>query len=379
MLKATLAFIAITLFSAPVSAGGIDCTKATDAIDKIICSSDELKAQDKTMNELYALAKVNMFGQGPSGEIAGQRKWLADLKKIDKEPPAANQSNLDKDTENLVEQYRNKIAWFAFDVMPSAPEKALQALHDQKINTAPVFEALTIFASEPDGSDWSNSKLDSKRKHILDLAAPTIQLVLKVDNDPIIKDLMGDDDLSTPESILKSSRAFGFFLRAATYDSDDPRTLPCGYVITHPGLLAATEPNFGSAMDGKIITSNCSEMAPPHPKFDALVTEINDPWPDCEGTIRFAIWGDFSVAQDEALAPSEKLIQEYTSAKAKHLPYENHVLKDVSKSDIGSATRELANYYVKYLKATPQKAAIFAKAKIANILEIGRQCDQVDG
>ena len=80
MLKPTLAFIVLLLFSAPAFADGIDCTKAADAIDKIVCASDELKAQDKTMADLYTLAKVNMFGQGPSGEIAEQRTWLAQRK-----------------------------------------------------------------------------------------------------------------------------------------------------------------------------------------------------------------------------------------------------------------------------------------------------------
>ena len=335
MLKATLAFIALSLFSAPAFADGIDCTKAADAVDKIVCASDELKSQDKTMAELYTLAKVNMFGQGPSGEIAGQRTWLGERKDC-------IQKTDSKTEECLVEVYKQRNAELAFAIMPSALEKSLQVLNDQKIKTAPVFEALSIFASEPDGSDWSNPQLEAKRKSILDVATSTFQLSQKVEDDSnpygdLIKDLLDDAGLKTPEDILKSSKAFGGFLRAATLGAENIK-LPCGYVTSHPGLLAATETYFGSAMDNQVINSDCVATAPPTPQFTALVKEINDGWPQCDGSIRFAAYRSFGVAVDEALAPSKQLIEEFAPTKSKDRA---PALSGVSKSAIQSTTHEM--------------------------------------
>ncbi|MEO9167581.1 MAG: hypothetical protein ABI230_04175, partial [Aestuariivirga sp.] len=138
-------------------------------------------------------------------------------------------------------------------------------------------------------------------------------------------------------------------------------------------LLAATESYFGSTMDNQIINSDCVSMAPPTPQFTALVKDINDNWPQCDGTIRFAAYRSFAVTVDEALAPSEQLIKEFAPTKAKdHAP----TLSGVSKSTIQSANRELADYYVKYLKVTPAKAETYAKAKITHVLATGQQCDE---
>ena len=377
MLKATLAFIALSLFSAPAFAAGIDCTKATGEVDKIICSSDELMAEDKTMAELYALAKVNMFGNGPSGEIARQRSWLAEIEGIDKEPDVIKEEIRTRGDEIYVGIYKDRIVQLAFDVMPSAPEKALQILNDQKIKATPVYEALSIFASEPDGSNWSNRKLETKRKQILDLATPTFQLEQNVDAPSnaygsIIKGLLDDAGIKTPEDILKSSKFFGEFLRAATYGNEGA-ILPCGFVITHPGLLVATASLYGSTMDNDIMYSNCIAMAPPTPKFTDLVKQTGGP--DCEGTIRYGSYRSFAVAVDEALAPSERLIKEFAPTKAKQKLDRAQAIAGLSKSEIQSATRELADYYVKYLKAKPGKAKTFAIAKIAQVLKKSQQCD----
>ena len=253
-------------------------------------------------------------------------------------------------------------------------------LNDQKNKTVPVFEAMSIFASEPDGSDWTNPKLETKRKSILDLTMPIFQTLQKGDADDsntygqVNKDLLDDAGLKTPEDILKSSKSFGGFLRAATLGTENIK-LPCGYVTSHPGLLAATESYFGSAMDNQVINSDCVATAPPTPQFTALVKEINDGWPQCDGTIRFAAYRSFGVAVDEALAPSEQLIEEFAPTKSNHKPEKAPALSGVSKSAIQSSTRELADYYVKYLKVTPDKAAIYATAKIDHVLKTGQQCD----
>lgn len=370
MLKTAVFFCALTLLTRHANADGIDCSKAVDAVDKAICASDDLKAQDRTMAELYNYARISPFGLGPSGEIAEQRDWLKGRKDCVK----AGASKPEECIHNIYEGLNLELA---FAVMPAAPQKALQVLNDQKLETAPVFEALTLFASEPDGTDWSNLALEAKRNKILALATPAF---LSAQSD-VIKDLLNvseDSNVKVPEDILKSSKAFAGFLKAATY-GNDRGTLPCGYVITHPMLLDAVRPYYGSTMDSWIIHSNCNTTTPPTPKFKALLKQINDGWPQCEGTIRFMAFGAFDVAVDQALAPSAKAIENGTPAKSKDNADEAHTLSGVSKAAIRSATRELSAYYVKYLRAKPDKATKFATAKITNVLDLGQQCGETAG
>ena len=81
------------------------------------------------------------------------------------------------------------------------------------------------------------------------------------------------------------------------------------------------------------------------------------------------------MAVDEALAPSEKLIQEFAPSKAKPKQDGSNALSGVSKSAIQLATRELASYYRNYLKAAQNKAATYATTQIAHVLDTGQQCE----
>ncbi|HEY5364633.1 MAG TPA: hypothetical protein VIJ49_10570, partial [Aestuariivirga sp.] len=66
--------------------------------------------------------------------------------------------------------------------------------------------------------------------------------------------------------------------------------------------------------------------------------------------------------------------KEFKPIKANHKP--EPALDGVSKTVVQSSTRELADYYVKYLKVAPDKAATYAIAKIADVLKTGQQCDE---
>lgn len=365
-----LAFLIIAAVGTSAKADGIDCSKAIDAVDKLICVSDELKAQDKIMAGLYAVARVSIFGSGQSGEIAEQQTWLTSRTDCLK-PPSGTP------TECLVDLYQTRNLDLAYAAMPKAADLALQVLKDQKVEAEPVFEALSIYAAEPDGTNWERPELASKRDRIVALATP---LITAIDNAgkpeattfTFQHDLLDEGSVKSPGDILKSSQHFGSFLKAALYGAQQQATLPCGYVSTHPGLLVASESYFGSTMDTNLVNTNCTKTTPPTPKLNALLAQIHDGWPQCEGTIRFGAYRSFDVAVDEALAPSAKQVQNHPPAKPLN---SSEDLSGVTKSALRSATGELAAYYVKYLKATPSNAAQFAKAKIAKLQELGQQCE----
>jgi uncharacterized protein len=366
----TFALLAPLAFCQPAKAEGIDCSKATNYMDKIVCANADVKAQDATMAQLYAVARVNMFGKGPSGEIARQKIWLSNWNNC-----AALAA--DKRADCVLDQYKTRNFQLAFSAMPKAPEAALKVLRDQKIETAAVYEALTIFASEADGADWFSPALREKQAKIIELISPVIEELKKeVDaehpNKRFATQLLGDAGISKATDVLASSGGFAGFLRAATFESQAP--LPCGYVITHQALLDSTNAYFGATPDNSIMKTDCGAMAPATPKFHALLELIDHNWPQCDGTIRFAAFRSYSVAIDRVLTPSAKAIENFKFELPRKQEVQ-HTLEGVSRKSTTDAETEMANYYSKYLSVTHAKARTFAKSKIADVLYRGHQCE----
>jgi hypothetical protein len=373
-LLTALALLAPLALCHPAKAEGIDCAKTGTYVDRMICTNPDFKAQDDTMVELYAVARVSMYGKGASGEIVNQKIWLADRDKCLK-------STTDKRTSCVLDLYKTRNLELAFSAMPSAPEASLKVLHDQKIETEPYYEALTIFTSEPDGVDWQSPALTEKRRNIEKLVAPAfsqLQQNLPAHSDlRFNKDLFSDANFASTDDILKSTQSFANFFRAVTFGTSDlhpSAILPCGYVVSHQNLLDATDGYFGATPDNFIINSNCDVTAPATPKFHALLKQINGHWPQCDGTIRFAAFRDFGVMIDRVFSPSARAIEKYKPA-APRPKNEEHTLDGVSIKAISDAQTEMTNYYVKYLAVTQTKASIFAKAKIADVLYDGQQCE----
>jgi uncharacterized protein len=361
-----LAILAPLAFSQATKAEGIDCSIATNYMDKIVCTNVDIKAQDAVMAELFAVARVNIFGKGPSGEIARQKTWLSNRK-------TCLVLAEDKRADCVLGRYKTRNLELAFSAMPKAPEAALKVLREQKIETAPAYEALTIFASEPDGADWFSPALRVKQSRIVELISPVISEIQKIgDADHPDKhfasELFNDANISKASDFLKSNHNFAGFLRAATFESEGP--LPCGYVTTHQELLEATNANFGASPDNSIMNSDCSVTAPPTPKFQTLLKKIWASWPPCDGTIRFAAYRNFNVSADRVLSPSARAIENYKPTKV-----EEQNLIGVNKKTIRAAELEMTAYYVKYLGATQTKAALFAKGKIADLMNAGHQCE----
>jgi uncharacterized protein YecT (DUF1311 family) len=368
-LLTAFALLAPLAFCKAAKADGIDCSKATNYIEKLICTNAEVKAQDQTMEKLYAVARVNMYGKGPSGEIANQKRWL--LSRQICLPESGT-----KRITCILDEYKKRNIQLAFSALPKAPELALQVLRAQNIDTEPYYEALTIFTSEPDGTDWLAPALSAKREKIEKLVAPAFAANKKNRNaEPdshFNSALFEEASVATTDDILKSSGNFADFFRAVTYDAQTP--MPCGYVVSHQGLLDATNGYFGANPDNFIIQSDCEVTAPTTPKLRAMLADINNNWPECDGTIRFAAYRQFSVTIDRVLSPSAHTIEDFNPADASR-PNKHHSAVGVSMAAINAAENEMTAYYVKYLGVASAKARIFAKGKIADMLYDAHQCE----
>jgi hypothetical protein len=373
----TFALLAPLAFCQPAKAEGIDCTNTANYMDSLICTNSDVRLQDDIMAKLYSAARLNIYGNGSSGEVVQQKAWLSLGKNwIDGRSHCLEMAE-DRRTACVLDEYKARNLRLAFASMPKNPDLALQVLRDQSLEPAPYYEALAIFTSEPDGTDWTNAALAEKRTKIETLIGQLFKSIHSVAaaNDPnkhFAIELFDDAGFKNPGDVLKSSSNFAKFLRAATFDKD--ATLPCGYIVSHQELLDATEAYFGATPDNSIMKTNCGAMAPATPKFHALLELIDHNWPQCDGTIRFAAYRSYSVAIDRVLTPSAKAIENFKFELPRKQEVQN-TLEGVSRKSTTDAETEMANYYSKYLGVTHAKARTFAKSKIADVLYHGHQCE----
>jgi uncharacterized protein len=85
----------VVILPCPVEAASFDCRKATTNVEKLICSSPELRISDIQLYEVYMRA-IRQAAK-PNQVLAKQRQWLTDIR------------NKCKTTENLALVYQERI------------------------------------------------------------------------------------------------------------------------------------------------------------------------------------------------------------------------------------------------------------------------------
>lgn len=372
---AWMPFALTTLWVAPpVQQSGVgpsfSCTSAGTAIERAICADPVLAAQDRTMAQLFAVAKQGALGNGASNQLAAQRTALQDMRACAapraSEPVAACLST----------GYAARNQELAIAALLAAPARALPVLRANDPVFAPILEAVQLWAEAPVDANWSAPERARSRARIATLLIPYLK-ALQTNADQsygnaILTDPAGDRIVvRTIDDLFRSERHFAAFLNVLGPYLDEPklpgmpRDLPCAAIVRHPQLLAATGPVFGSTMDNFVLRNDCHDSLPPLPALDALVKKLYAAWPPCEGTIRFALYRGFSQDVDRArlgLAPA-------TNDRA--LPKR----KGVGAADVAAAERALAAYYVAHLHAAPTAAATKARRALLPILAGAQACD----
>lgn len=341
------------------------CSTAATPMEKAICADPKLGALDREMAQLYGLARQSAFGIGASNQLAAQRTALQAMRAC--KPPL---------TACLERRYIVRNQALAIAVLPTAPATALPVLRRSDPPFAPILEAVQLWSEAPADADWSVPERAQHRRRIAALLQPYLTRLQTDAEQSFGKSILqdaGTDGVSvkTIDDIFRSDRHFaallqvlGPYLDQAT-PTDLPRDLPCAAIVRYPVLLSATGPVFGSTMDNFVFGNDCQETLPPLPLLEALQTKLYHGWPQCDGTIRFAIYRGFARDIDEAR------LGRAVAAKTQQLP----ARKGVTKSDIASVERELATYYTAYLRRPPQQAAVTAHAALAQILGDAQHCD----
>lgn len=346
------------------------CAAATTPVEKAVCADPALAGLDREMAQLFGIAKLSAFGSGPSNQLAAQRAALKTLRSCTN--PGAEQP-LARCLQRL---YGVRTQQLAIAALISAPATALPILRRQDPAFAPILEAVQLWTEAPVDADWSATRRIPRRDRIAALLQPYLTALQTKDTqsfgNAILRD-PGQDGIAVTniKDIFRSDRHFAALLQVlGPYLEESeipgmPRDLPCAAIVRHPALLAATGPVFGSTMDNFVLGNDCQASLPPLPLLEALQAKLYRGWPQCEGTIRFALYRGFAHDIDEARLGRAK------PAKAKALP----ARKGVTKADVAGVERELAAYYETYLHRTPAAAASSARDALAQILDDAQLCD----
>jgi hypothetical protein len=169
---------------------------------------------------------------------------------------------------------------------------------------APLAEAIALWSSEPESTDWAAPRLAAKRQRILTVLRPIVTDLLTSEDKSFYRSVMSlnvrrvEDVLAAPKNLAAVLNVLGPAL--ADDGRVNARAIPCAAIVGHPALLGATQSAFGATPDSFVFNSDCPITLPPLPALDALDGKLNKGWPRCDGTIRFAAYRMYNTSLDEA-------------------------------------------------------------------------------
>lgn len=340
-----------------------DCSAAATPVEIDICREPKLAAADSLMGRLFGEARVSAFGEGPSGELAVQRRWLGSRSAACRKPEREER------VECLLRLYKARNRDLAVAALFRQPSIALPALYELDPEGAPLVEAIYLYSGEGARADWKSKARAARRARIVGLLAPLVRR-LASDEASYGREILASDGIRTAGDALASDESFNAFIRVSSaYVEGEPvpRTFPCAAILRNPALIEASGSVFGSTLDAFILEPDCDETLPPTPGFDALVGRLVAGWPNCEGTIRFAGYRGFS---QEVL--NARLATGPAAASLKPSPLPRR--KGVSQADVKAAIADLAGYYRRYRRASPAEAPSLAAERVTAVMSAAQQC-----
>jgi uncharacterized protein YecT (DUF1311 family) len=367
LVAARLAALAVPAAAAPQPdrvGPSFDCAAAKDTIDRTICGDSGLAEADALMARLYSATKISAFGRGPSGELAAQRKWLADRAKDCERPRTPWKTR----GECLADYNKDRNHALAVAALFSEPDLALATLKRLDPEAAPLYEAIVLYATAP----------TLQRERIAPLLKPYFDKFNANDDLVFGRSILEEDKIRSPVDALQSEHKFTEFLEiTSAYLGGDPipRPFPCAAIVRKPGLLGAMGPVFGSTLDNFVFYPDCDTTLPPLPAFDRLIRKINDSWPDCDGTIRFAAYRGYDSAQMAARLAGPRELGAFARSAAGQGKARVRQVRGVPPTLVTATIGELAGYYQTYQKVSPATAKSAARAAVHDLMAGAHACD----
>lgn len=306
-----------------------DCTKATSAIEKKICSNKNYAKYDVVINTLYQKAKLSAFGTGPSNQLKQQREWVKDrdtcLKSIG-------------DVDNCLEySFKERIIELSVANLFADFDYSIAQIEKIQPNSAPFYRAIHEYVTQEQSQD--------RDTQIINWLQPYYE---KLQNDyEYPAAILTDSEVNKISDTISSDKLFGASIAIIGIALDEQLIMPCSALFKKPALISSMSAYFGSSYDGQLIRNDCYATLPPLPNLSNLDSKIMKAMPQCEGTIRFAIYRDNSKTLDEImLAQFDSLLDK----DAKNKTISSNTAKLIkSNSALYKATiDELSYYYLQY-------------------------------
>lgn len=337
---------------------GFNCSAARD-VDAAVCRDSGLSADDRRLNALYAAARTDVFGAGPSQQQALQRKWLKDTHADCAASAFARTKRYKTQRDCIADAYDARLRELAVAALFTDPDDAMAALRQAAPADAPIYEAIYLYAT------IDNAKARASR------AAQAIAPVYAGLSNAEKTAFTDNGGPGTAEAAAASDKAFGNFVDLSASEAGHGVTWPCAVFVKRPGLLAALGAMYGSTKDNFLPYADCDEMAPAGAAgFTGLMTATLRDAPDCGGTLRFAGGREFYRLRTAALLHRP---EQWTGLKIAAADKPEAAFRRRRAADIAGAQAQLAAYYVRTFHLDTAKAGRDA-ARITDVL-ISQACN----
>lgn len=272
-LLCTAAVIALTAGAS--AAPSFDCSKATDPVDKLVCSDATLGDADKAMSEQYAKL-IAAAGPQKSNVILLQRAWLkhrSDACKLEAADALACLRDL----------YKHQRIELTGGVV-RAEDKSHDALSEWIRENA-----FTFMASEPRTAE-KILRTDSSPQAKAGLALVLAIGGNKAEVGKLVADIAANGE---NKELLEYSKHYDGSLASLTpyLQAAGEVQIPCALIERHPELINAIHPWFGSNRDNFLPTAICPVRAYPEPASVARLEKAisaydGDAFDRCTGSLR---------------------------------------------------------------------------------------------
>ncbi len=325
------------------SGPSFSCDHPND-VEGVICRDANLSLQDRDMAQLYAAAKVDAVGYGPSGQIEVQRQWLTDRDGACGRGAWLTARMFASEADCLAFWYGQRLQELAVADLYTLHDKALAVLGRENPTVAPLYEAF-----------YDYTTLDDAQAR-----ATAVETALTPSFRPA-------GQAGTVEIAAASDEGFAEYFVMTGVSAQLILPVPCAGLLRRPGLTAMLGQRFGGAIDGHVPNTDCETMLPSTPAMEPMEKAMWNAQAFCEGTIRFSLGRDYVMVRNAVRLHQPQYWRLWAAAASP----EEAAFREGGSDLITAARGELATYYRDVFKIAPDAAASDAGKAIDTLVRDG--------
>jgi hypothetical protein len=319
-------------------------------VEKIICADKVLTALDRKVSELYSRLLATSNDHAKASFQKEQRDWVKARNTC-----GDTRTSPMGDVRTCIENhYKWNLGSLAPEALFADHDLAISALNHVLPETAPLYEAVYVYASVSDPGE---------RRAKLELVLTQTLQALKEKPSGLTF-----NKLNSVTDIASNNEAFTRFIGLASALVDHgslPMTLPCQAIIKRPELAEATGSKFGGAIDASVIRDNYNQVLPATSRYAELARQVIAEQGYCPGTIRL------SLASDQMQLQLAIRIHNLGAIRVPTLPNKNAVnFKAAHAAAIRATAEELASYYISTFDLSPAQAEEDARRAIQLLVDL---------